>query len=369
MDLNSILESISKEQTKPRLKERPLSESEIIRAYSIITEERYNLIAEDSRMKINELLSYGEESDDDIKEAEKYNPNGEETDDDIKEAEKYDPNPKRKMKTALGRAWTIIKKLIKALIDILKSLIQKVLNVFKKKKKDIEDAVEVEIQTYNEIKETLLLEYIPNNETKVYPIITDVVGDFNFFGYRNIAFDKANEIKTKMSKYTPTTIDNCMEVFSFILDNAKSASTKLTYGDLNNPTSENLAIIKKELGCTIKMITVDELINAKSKKNNTVLDITRSNLKKFSTVISGLEEDVKIYIKYLDETDKRFEFLTPSDRYTSIDFRKSVNDISRLFTGFNSVVTYMTSFYYKFSASTINLIRDAKTKILEGGNK
>ena len=357
MDLNSILESISKEQTKPRLKERPLSESEIIRAYSIITEERYNLIAEDSRMKINELLSYGEESDDDIKDAKKYNPNR-----DI-------PNRARKMKTALGRAWTIIKKLIKALIDILKSLVQKVLNLFKKKKKDIEDAVEVEIQTYNEIKETLLLEYIPNNETKVYPIITDVVGDFNFFGYRNIAFDKANEIKTKMSKYTPTTIDNCMEVFSFILDNAKSASTKLTYGDLNNPTSENLAIIKKELGCTIKMITVDELINAKSKKNNTVLDITRSNLKKFSTVISGLEEDVKIYIKYLDETDKRFEFLTPSDRYTSIDFRKSVNDISRLFTGFNSVVTYMTSFYYKFSAATINLIRDAKTKILEGGNK
>ena len=134
MDLNSILESISKEQTKPRLKERPLSESEIIRAYSIITEERYNLIAEDSRMKINELLSYGEESDDDIKEAEKYN-----------------PNPARKMKTALGRAWTIIKKLIKALINILKSLIQIVLNVFKKKKKDIEDAVEVEIQTYNDV--------------------------------------------------------------------------------------------------------------------------------------------------------------------------------------------------------------------------
>ena len=351
MDLNSILESISKEQTKPRLKERPLSESEIIRAYSIITEERYNLIAEDSRMKINELLSYGEESDDDIKDAKKYN-----------------PNRVIKKKTALGRAWTIIKKLIKALIDILKSLIQKVLNVFKKKKKDIEDAVEVEIQTYNNLDEKLLLEYTPDKTVKRYPLLVEI-GDFNFFGYRNIAFDKANEIKTKMSKYTPTTIDNCMEVFSFILDNAKSASTKLTYGDLNNPTSENLAIIKKELGCTIKMITVDELINAKSKKNNTVLDITRSNLKKFSTVISGLEEDVKIYIKYLDETDKRFEFLTPSDRYTSIDFRKSVNDISRLFTGFNSVVTYMTSFYYKFSASTINLIRDAKTKILEGGNK
>ena len=349
MDLNSILNNISLQQSKPRLKERPLSESEIIRAYSIIAEERYNLIAEDSRMKINELLSYGEESDDNIKDAKKYN-----------------PNRVRKMKTALGRAWTIIKKLIKPLIDILKSLIQKVLNVFKKKKKDIEDAVEVEIQTYNNHDEKLLLEYTPNKTDKRYPLLVEI-GDFNFFGYRNIAFDKANEIKTKMSKYTPTTIDNCMEVFSFILDNAKSASTKLTYGDLNNPTSENLAIIKKELGCTIKMITVDELIHTKSKKNNTVLDITRSNLKKFSTVISGLEEDVKIYIKYLDETEKRFDLLTPSDRYTSIDFRKSVNDISRLFTGFNSVVTYMTSFYYKFSASCINLVREANKQILNGG--
>ena len=151
MDLNIILDNISLQQSKPRLKEKPLSESEIIRAYSIITEERYNLIAEDSRMKINELLSYGEE-----------------TDDDIKEAEKYDPNPKRKMKTALGRAWTIIKKLIKALIDILKSLIHKVLSVFKKKKKDIEDAVEVEIQTYDNHDDKLLLEAYNNsyNNTK-----------------------------------------------------------------------------------------------------------------------------------------------------------------------------------------------------------
>ena len=123
MDLNNILDNISLQQSKPRLKEKPLSESEIIKAYSIITEERYNLIAEDSRMKIDELLSYGEKSNDDYG----------------KDAKKYNPNGVKKQKTALERAWTIIKKAIKALIDILKSLIQKVLNVFKKKKKDIED--------------------------------------------------------------------------------------------------------------------------------------------------------------------------------------------------------------------------------------
>lgn len=350
MDLNSILDNISLQQSKPRLKEKPLSESEIIKAYSIITEERYNLIAEDSRMKIDELLSYGEKSNDDYG----------------KDAKKYNPNGVKKQKTALGRAWTIIKKAIKALIDILKSLIQKVLNVFKKKKKDIEDAVEVEIQTYNNHDEKLLLEYTPNTTDKRYPLLV-AIGDFNFFGYRNIAFDKAVEIKAKMSTYTPTSVDNCMVVFNLILDNTKSASTKLKYGDLNNPTTENLDIIKKELGCTIKMITVDELINTKSKKNNSVLDVTKSNLKKFSTVISGLEEDVKIYIKYLDETEKRFDLLTPSNKYTDIDFRKSVNDISRIFTGFNSVVTYMTSFYYKFSASCLNLVREANKQILNGG--
>lgn len=349
MDLNSILDNISLQQSKPRLKEKPLSESEIIRAYSIISEERYNLIAEDSLMKINELLSYGEDSDDEIKDAKRYN-----------------PYKIRKMKTAFGRAWTVIKKLLTALMNILKSLIQKVLNVFKKKKKDIEDAVEVEIQTYNNHDAKLLLEYTPNNNDKRYPLLVDI-GDFNFFGYRDIAFDKADEIKTQMLKYEPTSVDNCMKIFDLILNNTKTASTKLTYGDLNNPTSENLSIIKKELGCTIKMITIDELINTRSKKNNSVLDITRSNLKKFSTIISGLEEDVKIYVKYLDETEKRLELLTPSDRYTDIDFRKSINSVSRIFTGFNSVVTYMTSFYYKFSASCINLVREANKQILNGG--
>ena len=236
MDLNSILDNISLQQSKPRLKEKPLSESEIIKAYSIITEERYNLIAEDSRMKIDELLSYGEKSDDDIKEAEKYNPNG-----------------VKKQKTALERAWTIIKKAIKALIDILKSLIQKVLNLFKKRKQTMEDAIEVEIQTYNEIKETLLLEYIPNNETKVYPIITDVVGDFNFFGYRNLAFDNVATIKKAMLSNAATSIDNCMNVFNLILKD-NPTSNKVTHFDILNPKDKDLDIIKKELGCVIKMV-------------------------------------------------------------------------------------------------------------------
>ena len=171
MNLNSILESISKEQTKPRLKERPLSESEVINAYITIASERYAISTEYSNIRINAMRSYSESDDDE----------------DVQDAEPYDPDPeaknRAKMRSVSELAWDAIKKAVKALITILKSLVQKVLNLFKKRKQDMEDAIEVEIQTYNEIKETLLLEYIPNNETKVYPIITDVVGDFNFFGY------------------------------------------------------------------------------------------------------------------------------------------------------------------------------------------
>ena len=219
----------------------------------------------------------------------------------------------------------------------------------------MEDAVEVEIQTYNEIKETLLLEYIPNNETKVYPIITDVVGDFNFFGYRNLAFDNTDAIKKAMLSNAATSIDNCMNVFNLILKD-NPTSNKVTQFDILNPKDKDLDIIKKELGCVIKMVTVDALI-----KNKT-------NLKKFGEIITSLENDVKMYTKYLEDTIKNSDKMK-SGMNTDIEFRRAINSISNLFTGFNSVVTYMTSFYYKFSAATINLIRDAKTKILEGGNK
>lgn len=352
MDLNSILESISKEQTKPRLKERPLSESEVINAYSTIASERYAISTEYSNLRINAMRSYSE------------------SDDYGKEAKPYDPNPdatnRAKQKPVSGRVWDIIKKAVKALITILKSLVQKVLNLFKKRKQTMEDAVEVEIQTYNEIKETLLLEYIPNNETKVYPIITDVVGDFNFFGYRNLAFDNADTIKKAMLSNAATSIDNCMNVFNLILKD-NPTSNKVTQFDILNPTDKDLDIIKKELGCVIKMVTVDELIEM-TKKDESALIKNKTNLKKFGETITSLENDVKMYTKYLEDTIKNSDKMK-SGMYTGIEFRSAINSISNLFTGFNSVVTYMTSFYYKFSAATINLIRDAKTKILEGGNK
>lgn len=352
MDLNSILELISKEQTKPRLKERPLSESEVINAYSTIASERYAISTEYSNLRINAMRSYSERDD--------YG----------KEAKPFDPNPdatnRAKMKSVSGRVWDIIKKAVKALITILKSLVQKVLNLFKKRKQDIEDAIEVEIQTYNEIKETLLLEYIPNNETKVYPIITDVVGDFNFFGYRNLAFDNTDAIKKAMLSNAATSIDNCMNVFNLILKD-NPTSNKVTQFDILNPTDKDLDIIKKELGCVIKMVTVDELIEM-TKKDESALIKNKTNLKKFGETITSLENDVKMYTKYLEDTIKNSDKMK-SGMTTDIEFRSAINSISNLFTGFNSVVTYMTSFYYKFSAATINLIRDAKTKILEGGNK
>lgn len=351
MDLNSILELISKEQTKPRLKERPLSESEVINAYSTIASERYAILTEYSNLRINAMRSYSE------------------SDDYGKEAKHYDPNPdatnRAKQKAVSGRVWDIIKKAVKALITILKSLVQKVLNLFKKRKQPMEDAIEVEIQTYNEIKETLLLEYIPNNETKVYPIITDVVGDFNFFGYRNLAFDNAAAIKKAMLSNAATSIDNCMNVFNLILKD-NPTSNKVTHFDILNPKDKDLDIIKKELGCVIKMVTVDELIEM-TKKDKSVLIKNKTNLKKFGETITSLENDVKMYTKYLEDTIKNSDKMK-SGMNTGIEFRHAINSISNLFTGFNSVVTYMTSFYYKFSAATINLIRDAKTKILEGGN-
>ena len=352
MNLNSILESISKEQTKPRLKERPLSESEVINAYSTIASERYAILTEYSNIRINAMRSYSE------------------SDEDVKDAKSYDPNPdatnRAKQKSVSGRVWDIIKKAVKALITILKSLVQKVLNLFKKRKQTMEDAVEVEIQTYNEIKETLLLEYIPNNETKAYPIITDVVGDFNFFGYRNLAFDNAATIKKAMLSNAATSIDNCMNVFNLILKD-NPTSNKVTQFDILNPKDKDLDIIKKELGCVIKMVTVDELIEM-TKKDESVLIKNKTNLKKFGEIITSLENDVKMYTKYLEDTIKNSDKMK-SGINTGIEFRSAINKISNLFTGFNSVVTYMTSFYYKFSAATINLIRDAKTKILEGGNK
>ena len=352
MDLNSILELISKEQTKPRLKERPLSESEVINAYSTIASERYAISTEYSNLRINAMRSYSE------------------SDDYGKEAKSYDPNPdatnRAKQKPVSGRVWDIIKKAVKALITILKSLVQKVLNLFKKRKQTMEDAVEVEIQTYNEIKETLLLEYIPNNETKVYPIITDVVGDFNFFGYRNLAFDNADTIKKAMLSNAATSMDNCMNVFNLILKD-NPTSNKVTQFDILNPKDKDLDIIKKELGCVIKMVTVDELIEM-TKKDESALIKNKTNLKKFGETITSLENDVKMYTKYLEDTIKNSDKMK-SGMTTGIEFRRAINSISNLFTGFNSVVTYMTSFYYKFSAATINLIRDAKTKILEGGNK
>ena len=352
MDLNSILESISKEQTKPRLKERPLSESEVINAYSTIASERYAISTEYSNIRINAMRSYSE------------------SDDYGKDAKPYDPNPeatnRAKQKSVSGQVWDIIKKAVKALITILKSLVQKVLNLFKKRKQTMEDAIEVEIQTYNEIKETLLLEYIPNNETKVYPIITDVVGDFNFFGYRNLAFDNAAAIKKAMLSNAATSIDNCMNVFNLILKD-NPTSNKVTQFDLLNPKDKDLDIIKKELGCVIKMVTVDELIEM-TKKDESILIKNKTNLKKFGETITSLENDVKMYTKYLEDTIKNSDKMK-SGMTTGIEFRRAINNISNLFTGFNSVVTYMTSFYYKFSAATINLIRDAKTKILEGGNK
>ena len=350
MDLNSILELISKEQTKPRLKERPLSESEVINAYSTIASERYAILTEYSNLRINAMRSYSE------------------SDDYGKEAKHYDPNPdatnRAKQKSVSGRVWDIIKKAVKALITILKSLVQKVLNLFKKRKQPMEDAIEVEIQTYNEIKETLLLEYIPNNETKVYPIITDVVGDFNFFGYRNLAFDNAAAIKKAMLSNAATSIDNCMNVFNLILKD-NPTSNKVTHFDILNPKDKDLDIIKKELGCVIKMVTVDELIEM-TKKDESALIKNKTNLKKFGETITSLENDVKMYTKYLEDTIKNSDKMK-SGMNTGIEFRHAINSISNLFTGFNSVVTYMTSFYYKFSAATINLIRDAKTKILEGG--
>lgn len=350
MDLNSILELISKEQTKPRLKERPLSESEVINAYSTIASERYAILTEYSNLRINAMRSYSE------------------SDDYGKEAKHYDPNPdatnRAKQKSVSGRVWDIIKKAVKALITILKSLVQKVLNLFKKRKQPMEDAIEVEIQTYNEIKETLLLEYIPNNETKVYPIITDVVGDFNFFGYRNLAFDNAAAIKKAMLSNAATSIDNCMNVFNLILKD-NPTSNKVTQFDILNPKDKDLDIIKKELGCVIKMVTVDELIEM-TKKDESALIKNKTNLKKFGETITSLENDVKMYTKYLEDTIKNSDKMK-SGMNTGIEFRSAINSISNLFTGFNSVVTYMTSFYYKFSAATINLIRDAKTKILEGG--
>ena len=352
MNLNSILESISKEQTKPRLKERPLSESEVINAYSTIASERYAILTEYSNIRINAMRSYSE------------------SDEDVKDAKSYDPNPeatnRAKQKSVSGRVWDIIKKAVKALITILKSLVQKVLNLFKKRKQTMEDAIEVEIQTYNEIKETLLLEYIPNNETKVYPIITDVVGDFNFFGYRNLAFDNAATIKKAMLSNAATSIDNCMNVFNLILKD-NPTSNKVTQFDILNPKDKDLDIIKKELGCVIKMVTVDELIEM-TKKDESILIKNKTNLKKFGETITSLENDVKMYTKYLEDTIKNSDKMK-SGMTAGIEFRRAINNISNLFTGFNSVVTYMTSFYYKFSAATINLIRDAKTKILEGGNK
>ena len=352
MDLNSILELISKEQTKPRLKERPLSESEVINAYSTIASERYAILTEYSNLRINAMRSYSE------------------SDDYGKDAKSYDPNPdatnRAKQKAVSGRVWDIIKKAVKALITILKSLVQKVLNLFKKRKQPMEDAIEVEIQTYNEIKETLLLEYIPNNETKVYPIITDVVGDFNFFGYRNLAFDNTDAIKKAMLSNAATSIDNCMNVFNLILKD-NPTSNKVTQFDILNPKDKDLDIIKKELGCVIKMVTVDELIEM-TKKDESALIKNKTNLKKFGETITSLENDVKMYTKYLEDTIKNSDKMK-SGITTDIEFRRAINSISNLFTGFNSVVTYMTSFYYKFSAATINLIRDAKTKILEGGNK
>lgn len=352
MDLNSILELISKEQTKPRLKERPLSESEVINAYITIASERYAISTEYSNIRINAMRSYSE------------------SDEDVKDAKSYDPNPeatnRAKQKSVSGHVWDIIKKAVKALITILKSLVQKVLNLFKKRKQTMEDAIEVEIQTYNEIKETLLLEYIPNNETKVYPILTDVVGDFNFFGYRNLAFDNVATIKKAMLSNAATSIDNCMNVFNLILKD-NPTSNKVTHFDILNPKDKDLDIIKKELGCVIKMVTVDELIEM-TKKDESILIKNKTNLKKFGETITSLENDVKMYTKYLEDTIKNSDKMK-SGMIAGTEFRRAINSISNLFTGFNSVVTYMTSFYYKFSAATINLIRDAKTKILEGGNK
>ena len=115
------------------------------------------------------------------------------------------------------------------------------------------------------------------------------------------------------------------------------------------------------------MVTVDELIEM-TKKDESVLIKNKTNLKKFGEIITSLENDVKMYTKYLEDTIKNSDKMK-SGMNTGIEFRRAINSISNLFTGFNSVVTYMTSFYYKFSAATINLIRDAKTKILEGGNK
>ena len=262
MDLNSILELISKEQTKPRLKERPLSESEVINAYSTIACERYAISTEYSNLRINAMRSYSE------------------SDDYGKEAKPYDPNPeatnRAKQKSVSRQVWDIIKKAVKALITILKSLVQKVLNLFKKRKQTMEDAIEVEIQTYNEIKETLLLEYTPNNETKLYPIITDVVGDFNFFGYRNLAFDNADTIKKAMLSNAATSIDNCMNVFNLILKD-NPTSNKVTHFDILNPKDKDLDIIKKELGCVIKMVTVDELIEM-TKKDESILIKNKTNL-------------------------------------------------------------------------------------------
>ena len=105
-----------------------------------------------------------------------------------------------------------------------------------------------------------------------------------------------------------------------------------------------------------------------TKKDKSVLIKNKTNLKKFGETITSLENDVKMYTKYLEDTIKNSDKMK-SGITTDIEFRRAINSISNLFTGFNSVVTYMTSFYYKFSAATINLIRDAKTKILEGGNK
>ncbi len=157
-----------------------------------------------------------------------------------------------------------------------------------------------------------------------------------------------------------------MNVFNLILKD-NPTSNKVTQFDILNPKDKDLDIIKKELGCVIKMVTVDELIEM-TKKDESALIKNKTNLKKFGETITSLENDVKMYTKYLEDTIKNSDKMK-SGINTGIEFRHAINSISNLFTGFNSVVTYMTSFYYKFSAATINLIRDAKTKILEGGNK
>jgi hypothetical protein len=193
-----------------------------------------------------------------------------------------------------------------------------------------------------------------------------VVGDFNFFGYRNLAFDNAATIKKAMLSNAATSMDNCMNVFNLILKD-NPTSNKVTQFDILNPKDKDLDIIKKELGCVIKMVTVDELI-VMTKKDESILIKNKTNLKKFGEIITSLENDVKMYTKYLEDTIKNSDKMK-SGMIAGIEFRRAINRISNLFTGFNSVVTYMTSFYYKFSAATINLIRDAKTKILEGGNK